>query len=142
MCTSFNIKMLRKSLLAVSTSSLLFLANSMTFAGVITDSLVVKMQTTEYGIAFVYLEDSKPWQGTRPSCSANNAAKGYVFDISTPGGKATLQNLLLAKATGAKVTVIGRGEYPATYPPADQACAIWNQPNGSGFEMINNVTVQ
>jgi hypothetical protein len=105
---------------------------------------ISRLQSSEGNVAFVYF-DVEP-SGVKPACAANNTSKAFVLDITTSGGKVMFQSLLLAKATGTKVTVLGRADYPSTYPPALQtgnnACSVWNLGNGNGVEMINNMLLE
>ena len=93
------------------------LTSSVANAGYVENTTVVKVRTTELNTALVFV--STPIIN-RPACSAGGTEQLFVFDISVPGGKAILQNVLLAKATGAKVTVVGRGQdFPS------QACPLF-----------------
>jgi hypothetical protein len=111
----------RARLLAKVSAIFIALASSVAHAGYVENATVVKVRTTELNVAFIFVNTPIL---NRPACSASGTEQIFVFDVGSPGGKATLQNALLAKATGAKVLVTGRGQYPANYP-GDQPCSLW-----------------
>jgi hypothetical protein len=128
-----------RKLIVAGVVTLLVSAAPAVFARNAINATVLKLQSTEFNVAFVYVDIALA--GTAPSCAANNTSRAFVMDISTPGGKAMFQSLMLAKATGVKVSISGRGDFPASYGAADM-CSIWNIAGGLGFEMINNMIVE
>lgn len=135
----FTLTKYRTCITRISVTILLALANSSAIAGYVEQATVFSIRTTEYNVAFVFVDKAII---QRPACSANNTEKSFVIDISTPGGKATFQSVQLAKATAAKVTISGRGQYPSNFP-GDQPCSLWgsNSGTGMGIEQVNYLDV-
>jgi hypothetical protein len=100
---------------------------------------ITKLRLSEYNAFFVYVDQSPtvPAGTITPACvtpqvfpAGSNAL--YVIDISTPGGRAMMQQLQLAKATNKKVTIVGRGNFPTSFTAAGSMCNVWG-----GIETVN-----
>lgn len=105
---------------------------------------IVTLRVTEWHAMFVFVDQapqvpagtSTPACVTTPPSLTAGSSGAYALDISTPGGKAMMNQLQIAKATNKRVTIVGRGSFPASFPSAGAICNVWG-----GFETVNYIDV-
>jgi hypothetical protein len=95
---------------------------------------VVSLLADESDSYFVYLDQPVV---NPAACGTQTASTNrFVVQPSTPGGQAQIATVLEAMALGRPLWVVGRGDFPASYPASAQ-CNIWPD-----TESVNYIQMQ
>jgi hypothetical protein len=110
-------------------SLLAALLSGPTSAATIGGALVKQVLVTEFDRAFIYFVGPAPTATAACATLTRTYPYRFVVDLSTPSGRAILNQANLAMALGKQVDVYGRSTFPEFNPAATAApapsCNLW-----------------
>jgi hypothetical protein len=137
---------LKKSLLMLAAASLV-IVSTVASAGYVISTTITRVRASEFGVYYVYVQAPITRVGTEATTSCSSAASAnttniFALDPTTSGGKAMLNTVLVAKASGALVTVVGRASQGTGFSGALACNLSPGSTTTNGIESINYLEME